>query len=141
MPASPFLDTNVLLYSVAEDERRSKVAEVLLAAGGMVSVQVLNEFVATARRKLAMSWDEIAEATSAIRQLCPPPLAVSVETHDDALKLAQRYGFHFSDALVVASALAADCETLYTEDMQDGQVIDDRLTIRNPFKLSMGTDD
>lgn len=139
MPASPFLDTNVLLYSVAEDEPRSEVAEALLAAGGMVSVQVLNEFVATARRKLARSWDEISEATSAMRALCPTPLAVTVETHDDALKLAQRYGFHFYDALVVASALAADCETLYTEDMQDGQVIDDRLTIRNPFKPSMDT--
>ena len=62
------------------------------------------------------------------------PLAVTVDTHDDALRLAQRYGFHFHDALVVASALAADCETLYTEDLQDGQVIDDRLTVRNPFK-------
>lgn len=50
------------------------------------------------------------------------------------LSLAERYGFHFCDALVVASALAAGCETLYTEDLQDGQVIDDRLTIRNPFK-------
>lgn len=139
MPASPFLDTNVLVYSVAEDEPRSEVAEALLAAGGLVSVQVLNEFVATARRKLAMSWDEVSEAMSAIRALCPPPLAVTVDTHDDALKLAQRYGFHFYDALVVASALAADCETLYTEDMQDGQVIDDRLTIRNPFTASMDT--
>lgn len=134
MPARPFLDTNVLLYSLADKEPRTEIAEALLASGGMVSVQVLNEFVVTARRKLAMSWDETSEAAGAIRALCPTPLAVSVDTHDDALRLAQRYGFHFYDALVVASALAADCETLYTEDMQDGQVIDDRLTIRNPFK-------
>lgn len=139
MPASPFLDTNVLLYSVAEDEPRTEIAEGLLAAGGVVSVQVLNEFVATAHRKLAMSWDEISEATSAIRALCPTPLAVTVDTHDDARRLAQRYGFHFYDALVIASALGAGCETLYTEDMQDGQVIDDRLTIRNPFKSPIGT--
>lgn len=71
--------------------------------------------------------------------MCPTPLAVTVDTHDDALRLAQRYGFHFYDALVVASALAADCETLYTEDLQDGQVIDDRLTIRNLFKPPMDT--
>ena len=139
MPASPFLDTNVLLYSVAEHELRTEVAEALLVTGGVISVQVLNEFVATARRKLAMSWDEISEAASAIRALCPTPLAITVETHDNALKLAQRYGFHFYDALVIASALGADCETLYTEDMQDGQVIDDRLTIRNPFKPPMDT--
>jgi predicted nucleic acid-binding protein len=136
MPASPFLDTNVLLYSIAEGDPRTEAAEALLTAGGIVSVQVLNEFVATARRKLAMSWDEIAEAVGAVRVLCPSPLAITVETHDAALRLAERYGFHFYDALVVASALGADCETLYTEDLQDGQVVDDRLTIRNPFKPS-----
>jgi predicted nucleic acid-binding protein len=136
MPASPFLDTNVLLYSIAEGDPRTEAAEALLTAGGIVSVQVLNEFVATARRKLAMSWDEIAEAVGAVRVLCPSPLAITVETHDAALRLAERYGFHFYDALVVASALGADCETLYTKDLQDGQVVDDRLTIRNPFKPS-----
>jgi predicted nucleic acid-binding protein len=136
MPASPFLDTNVLLYSIAEGDPRTEAAEALLTAGGIVSVQVLNEFVATARRKLAMSWDEIAEAVGAVRVLCPSPVAITVETHDAALRLAERYGFHFYDALVVASALGADCETLYTEDLQDGQVVDDRLTIRNPFKPS-----
>ncbi len=133
MPASPFLDTNVLLYSIAEDAPRTEVAEALLTAGGIVSVQVLNEFVVTARRKLGMSWDEITEAAGAVRALCPSPLAITAETHDAALRLARRYGFHFYDALVVASALGADCETLFTEDLQDGQVIDDRLTIRNPF--------
>lgn len=139
MPASPFLDTNVLLYSIAENEPRTEVAEALLAAGGLVSVQVLNEFVVTARRKLAMSWDEVSEAASAIRALCPTPLAVTVDTHDHALRLAQRYGFHFYDALVVASALAAGCGILYTEDLQAGQVIDARLTIRNPFTPAIGT--
>ncbi len=139
MPASAFLDTNVLIYAVAADQPRTEVAEALLVSGGTVSVQVLNEFVVTARRKLAMSWDEVAEAESAIRALCPTPLAITADTHDDAVRLARRYGFHFYDALVVASALAADCETLYTEDLQDGQLIDDRLTIRNPFAPPMET--
>ena len=133
MPVSPFLDTNVLLYSVADDEPRAEVAESLLAAGGIVSVQVLNEFVVTTRRKLGTSWDEVTDAAAAIRVLCRSPEAVTADTHDAALKLAQRYGFHFYDALVVASALGADCETLYTEDLHDGQIIDGRLMIRNPF--------
>jgi predicted nucleic acid-binding protein len=135
MPASPFFDTNVLIYSIAENDRRSDVAESLLAAGGVVSVQVLNEFVATARRKLEMSWDEIVEALGAIRVLCPSPVAIAFETHDSAIRIAQTYNFHIYDALVVASALEAGCDTLYTEDLQDGQLIDDRLTVRNPFKL------
>ncbi len=133
MPANAFFDTNVLIYSVAENDPRSETAEALLARGGIVSVQVLNEFVATARRKLGMSWDEVTEALSAIRTLCPSPVAIAIETHDSALNIAQNHGFHIYDALVVASALHANCETLYTEDLQDGQIIAGRLTIRNPF--------
>ena len=138
MPASPFLDTNVLIYSIARNDARSEIAEVLLAAGGVVSVQVLNEFAATARRRFGMSWDEVIEALDAIRTLCPSPRAISMDTHDAAVEIARTLGFHIYDALVVASALAANCETLYTEDLQDGQVIAKRLTIRNPFKASKG---
>jgi predicted nucleic acid-binding protein len=134
MPARPFLDTNVLVYSIAKDDPRSEIAEALLAAGGVISVQVLNEFAVTARRKLGMSWEDVTGALDAIRVLCPAPRAVTIETHDAALSIARTYDFHVYDALVVASALAADCETLYTEDLQDGQVIEERLTIRNPFK-------
>ena len=136
--ASPFLDTNVLVYSVAKNDARSDIAEALLAAGGVVSVQVFNEFAATARRKLGMSWVEITEVLDAIRVLCPSPRAVSIDTHDAAVKIARTHGFHMYNALVVASALAAGCETLYTEDLQDGQVIEERLTIRNPFKALAG---
>lgn len=138
MPANAFLDTNVLIYSVAENDARSEIAEALLSAGGVVSVQVCNEFAATARRKLGMSWDDITDALDAIRVLCPSPRAISIDTHDAAVTLARTYGFHMYDALVVASALAADCETLFTEDLQDGQVIEERLTIRNPFKVLRG---
>jgi predicted nucleic acid-binding protein len=134
MPGSPFLDTNVLIYAITRNDARAEIAEALLAAGGVVSVQVFNQFAATARRKLGMSWDDIAEALEAIRILCPSPRAISVETHDAAVQIARTLGFHMYDALVVASALAAGCATLYTEDLQDGQVIEERLTIRNPFK-------
>jgi predicted nucleic acid-binding protein len=136
MPGSPFLDTNVLLYAIAEDDPRWEVAEALLAAGATISVQVLNEFVATARRKLQMSWDEVGVAVDAIHTLCPAPRAITLETHKSALRIAQTYGFHIYDALIVASALEAESDTLYTEDLQDGQVIEQRLTIRNPFSSS-----
>ena len=133
MPARAFFDTNVLVYSVAENDPRGDAAEVLLANDGVVSVQILNEFVAVARRKLGMSWTDVTEALDAIRTLCPSPVSITVETHDAALRIAQQYGYHIYDALVAAAALEAKCDTLYTEDMQDGQVIDDQLTIRNPF--------
>jgi predicted nucleic acid-binding protein len=80
-----------------------------------------------------MPWPEIADALTAIRTLCPKPAALTLETHEQALGLTSRYGFHIYDALIVAAALQADCRELYTEDLQDGQVIDGRLTIRNPF--------
>ena len=133
MPANSFFDTSILLYAVAQDDRRTPVAEELLARGGCISVQVLNELVAVARRKLAMSWKEILEITAAIRELCEPPLPLSLASHDAALLIAQRYKFHIYDSLVVAAALEAGCTVLYTEDLQDGQTIES-LRIRNPFR-------
>jgi predicted nucleic acid-binding protein len=136
MSDRPFIDTNVLVYVLGQHDPRTATAEALVAAGGVISVQVLNELAAVAHRKLGMSWDEITVALTAIRVLCPAPVSLTTATHDDALRLAGRYGFHIYDALVVASALEAACTTLYSEDLQDAQVIDETLTIRNPFRQS-----
>jgi len=133
MSDRPFFDTNVLVYVVGQHDERTAPAEVLLAEGGVVSVQVLNELAAVAHRKLGMSWEEITDALAAIRTLCPAPVPLTVDTHDAALRIASRYGFHIYDALVVAAALEAECATLYSEDLQTDQVIDGTLTIRNPF--------
>ena len=129
-----FLDTNVLTYAIAREDPHRSRAEELLAAGGVISVQVLNEFVSVARRKLQMSWEEVAEALDAIRVLCPSPVPITLHTHEAALKIAQRYGFGIHDALIAAAALDAKCSTLYSEDLADGQVIDGALRIRNPFR-------
>jgi predicted nucleic acid-binding protein len=134
MSGRPFFDTMVPIYSVSEGDRRAAVAENLLAAGGHISVQVLNEFTAVARRKLKMSWDEVNDVLAAIRTLCEAAAPVTVETHEAALKIAARYGFQIYDSLIVAAALEAGCDVLYSEDMQDGMRIDG-LTIRNPFAV------
>lgn len=128
-----FFDTNVLIYLLAKDDLRSTKAEELLAAGGVLSVQNLNEFVSVARRKMSMSWNDVIEALNAIRVLCPSPLPITVETHEAALEIAEKYGFGMYDALVVAAALEAGCKTLYSEDLHDGLMIDGQVTIRNPF--------
>jgi predicted nucleic acid-binding protein len=138
MPVKVFFDTNVLIYAVAEGDPRSGQAEELLAAGGMLSVQVLNEFVSVARRKILMSWGEVSEALDALRILCPSPLPITVETHEAALRIAAAHGYNIYDALVIAAALEAGCATLYSDDFQDGQTFDGRLTIRNPFAKSSG---
>jgi predicted nucleic acid-binding protein len=133
MPVKPFFDTNVLIYSVAQDDPRSTQAEEVLASGGVLSVQVLNEFVSVARRTILMSWSDVTEALDAFRVLCPSPLPITIEMHEAALKIAEKHGYNIFDALVVAAALEAGCATLYSEDLHDGQTIDGQLTIRNPF--------
>jgi predicted nucleic acid-binding protein len=129
-----FFDTNVFVYAIIQDDRRSDRAEELIAEGGKVSVQVLSEFAAVARKKTKMPWIEIRLALDSIKALCPDPLPVTIDTHKEALAIAEKYGYRIYDALMVASALEARCAILYSEDMQDGQVIDNTLTIRNPFR-------
>ena len=128
----PFLDTNVLVYAFSEKDSRQEAARALLAKGGVIGVQMLNEFIAVAKRKLDMSWDEIVEAVGAIRVLCPSPVPLTIETHEAALWIARRHGYGIFDSLVIAAALQSSCTTLYSEDMRHGQVIEG-LTISNPF--------
>ena len=128
-----FFDTNLMIYAFAKDDARAEAAEALLAAGGVISVQILNEFVAVAARKLGMAWNDILAALDAILILCPSPAPLTIETHQMALGIVKKHKYHIYDALVIASALEASCTTLYSEDLQDGQVIGG-LTIRNPFR-------
>lgn len=132
MNDKPFFDTNVILYAFRQDDPRGQVAETLLAAGGTLSVQVLNEFVAVARRKLDKSWEEVRRALEILRVFCSEAVPLTVETHDKAVHIAERYGYSIFDSLIIAAALHAGARTLYSEDMQDGQAIDG-ITIRNPF--------
>ncbi|MEQ8814501.1 MAG: PIN domain-containing protein [Thalassobaculum sp.] len=133
--AGAFLDTNVLVYAFTDDPRAAR-AEELLARGGTISVQVLTEFANVAHRKLGLTWHEVAEASEAVRRLCQPVLDVDLEDHVNALRLASRHRFRIFDAQVLASALRGRCSVLLTEDLQDGLVIDGRLTVANPFRAA-----
>ena len=122
----------MVLYAFRRDDPRSEIAEALLEVGGIISVQILNEFVAVSRRKLGKNWEEIRRALEIIRTLCPDPVPVTIETHDRAVQIAERYGYSIFDSLAIAAALQADAKTLFSEDMRDGQKISG-LVIRNPF--------
>jgi predicted nucleic acid-binding protein len=129
--ADVFFDTNVLLYVFSGEEAKADRAEILIAGGGVISVQVLNEFVSVASRKLGMRLPEIREALFAFRAACSvQPL--SVETHDLALDLMEESHLSPYDALIVAAAVLAKCRILYSEDMQDARKIRN-VTIKNPF--------
>ena len=131
--ADSFFDTNVLFYLLSKEAAKADRAEALLASGGTISVQVLNEFAAVASRKLAMSISEIREVLSTVRAICAvKPL--DIETHELALDMAERHRFSIYDGLIVAAAVRAGCTVLYTEDLQHGQMIE-KLQIRNPFAV------
>ena len=133
MSDKAFLDTNILVYVVGQKDERTSKAEALVANGGVISVQVLNELASVSRRKLGLSWEDVGDALAALRVLCPSPTPLTTDTHDAGLRIAAKYGFPFYDALIAAAALEAECTTLYSEDFQDGQAIEGRLTVRNPF--------
>lgn len=128
-----FVDTNILVYAFTTD-RRATTAQDIVERGCTTSVQGLNEFANVARRKLGMTWEEVRDALGAIRILCRRVLPLDIETHVDALRIAERYRYTMFDALIVASALRAGSDTLWSEDLQDGAVIDRRLRIANPFR-------
>lgn len=130
--AEVFFDSSVVCYLMAGQEERADQVERLLLQGGHLSVQVLNEIASVAIRKRALTVEEVREFLSGVREFCRThPL--TLETHERGLDIAQRYGFSLYDSMVVAAALASGCRTLYSEDLQHGQVIEKRLKVVNPF--------
>jgi predicted nucleic acid-binding protein len=136
LEASAFSYGDEFLRSRVERYSGAREVEQLLTQGGIVSVQVLDEFARVALTKMKMPWSDVREALQVIQILCPEPLPITLTTHQGALMIAEKYRFGIFDALIVASALEANCPILYSEDMRDGQVIDRRLTIKNPFSLT-----
>jgi predicted nucleic acid-binding protein len=132
MPGS-FFDTNILIYLASGDPIKADRAEAVIGEGGAISVQVLNEIANVARRKMRMSWQDTGAFLSLLRGLLNVH-SIEVETHETGLALAERYNLSIYDATIAASALYADCDTLWSEDMQHGMVLDGRLRILNPFR-------
>jgi predicted nucleic acid-binding protein len=127
-----FFDTNVLLYLAASDDPKAERAERLLADGGVISVQVLNELTNVARRKMGLNWQETLEFLESIRSLLRVE-AMTIETHDLGLEIAVRHKLSVYDAMICAAALIGGCGILLSEDMQHGAKIFDALEIVNPF--------
>ena len=132
MPGN-FFDSNVLLYVASGDAAKADRAEALIDDGGTISVQVLNEVANVARRKMRLSWAETRALLATMRDLLLVR-PITVDIHEAGLELAQRYGLAVYDAMIAASALDAGCDTLWSEDMQDGIVLEGRVRVANPFR-------
>lgn len=126
-----FLDTNILLYLLSNDDKKD-ISKNLIKAKHTISTQVLNEFSNVSVRKLKFTTNETKEFIEEISN------KVLVETYSKitilgALDLKSKYNLQFYDALIIATALENNCVILYSEDMHDGLVINNALTIINPF--------
>ncbi len=132
MSVKTFVDTNVLLYLLSDDPGKASTVERLLKQQPTISVQVLNEVVSVASRKLRMHLPDVLELYHAVRRISTVE-SITPDHHDLALSLMLRYHLSIFDSLIVASALIAGCRKLYSEDLQHGQVIMKQLKVENPF--------
>ena len=132
MPAERFFDTNILIYAFAANEPRSARAEALIAEGGVIGVQVLNEFTNVTRRKLTWDWKQVEAALGVINDLLGPVRPLTAAIHAEAVALARDHRLPFYDALIVAAAADAGCRLVFSEDLQHGRKFG-AVTIENPF--------
>ncbi len=134
MPGS-FFDTNVILYLASDNAAKADRAETLVRDGGMIGVQVLNEIAHVARREMRLSWPDMRMFLAMVGGLLNVrPMTVAI--HAAGVDLSERYGFSTWDAMIVAAALDAGCDTLWSEDMHNGLLVAGTLRIRNPFSTA-----
>lgn len=129
--SKPFIDSNVILYLLSDDADKADKAESIVAAGGIISVQVLNEITSICHKKLKMDWVEIEAVLDAIKanlEIVP----LTEKTHALAVQICKRYQLSFYDAHICAAAIDAGANLLLSEDMHDGMLLDD-MAIKNPF--------
>ena len=134
MSGKIFLDTNILVYCYTNTEPDKNTIALTIAqhSDAWISTQVLQELANTLRRKFSKSWPEIQ---AVLDELCINfhVFSNSPETIQGAARIAENYGFSFYDSMIISACLSVGCQTLYSEDMQHGQIINNTLTISNPF--------
>ncbi len=133
--SKPFVDSNVVLYLLSGDAAKADRAQALLAAGAIISVQVLNQVTSVCLRKLKMPWQEIDALLMAVKAACEV-MPLTVASHEKAVELAKRFQLSFYDANILACAVISGASMLLTEDMQHGLQIDG-LVLKNPFKENL----
>lgn len=132
MSTEAFFDTNIIMYFASESDVKAKRSSQLLMSGGVVSVQVLNEFARASLAKRKIGFIEVRKVLDAIKSVCTV-VPVTIETHERGLAYAERYRLGVYDSMIVAAAVMAGCRTLYSEDMHHSLKIDG-LTVKNPYR-------
>jgi predicted nucleic acid-binding protein len=127
-----FIDTNILVYAFSGDPRNT-IARRLLAGEFDLAVQSLNEFANVSTRKLSRDWETVEGQLAAIIDLATTIHPLTLDIHLRGIALAERLQLQVYDAMLLATALKAGCTEFLSEDMQDGLIIENSLTICNPF--------
>jgi len=135
MPDRIFVDTNILVYFISDEKKKKLLAHdiIFISEDVIVSSQVISEFVSVCFSKKLLKTDDVTSVTDHFLEALNF-VAVEESTIRKALQVKKKFLYSYWDCLIIASALENNCSILYTEDMGDGQVIDGKLTIVNPFK-------
>ncbi len=128
-----FMDSNILLYAFDKDLKRKAIAKDIIRAKPVITTQVMGEVINVLYKKFDFSHQEVLNTYSFLHQTIKIRIVDSSEINA-AIQIKNRYRFSFWDSLIIASALANKCSVLYSEDMQNGQEIDKKLLIINPFE-------
>ena len=128
-----FIDTNILLYLYDKDMAKKQIAKDIFKSKYTISTQVLNEFSNISLKKFKLSIEDV---TTSLSVIIDNTKVVVFTQHSilKALEIKNRYSFGYYDSLILATAIENNCNILYSEDMHNGQIIEDKLTIINPFK-------
>jgi predicted nucleic acid-binding protein len=132
-----FLDTNILLYAKIDDGtvKHAKIHALLttgiVGAEVSVSIQVINEYFVNALRKNVDTTDIETTVRQFMSDFNLVPLTAGLV--NDSIRIFKQYQLSYWDSVIVAAALEADCSILYSEDLQNGQIIDGTLTVVNPL--------
>ena len=133
-----FLDTNILIYCYSNNEiNKQKIARSIFenTKNITISTQVINEVSNILFKKLKLSTTDVINTISQISSLVTI-FSFDIDTQIKAIKLKEKYKLQFYDALIIATAIENNCTVLYSEDMHNGLIVDDILTIINPFKMN-----
>jgi len=138
MNGKVFLDTNVFVYTQSknEQEKRDIALNALEKYDCHTSTQVFNEVSNVMLKKLKMPISEVKEVITAINDSCEVNI-ITFETVQKALDIKNKYDYSYYDSLILATAVMGGCDYVCSEDLHDGQMIDNKVEIVNIFKRSI----
>ena len=127
-----FVDSNIVLYLMDEEERKKHISRKILSNSPSICVQVLVEVANVCKYRFNYKKLDLLQLWTVLLRDCNL-VSTDNQSMQKAIQLVNRYDFQLFDALIIADALKANCTILYSEDMQHNMLVENKLTIINPF--------